>query len=182
MVRRIALALLVCGLTATVASALRDIYPTQRLEQNKEQYNEHEHVRDKCGRFSEHNVVTKCVRCSVRHRSTSCQFLAVASKDVRVRSCSSLDASENISPNIVTGRTESHVCFDFFLEGRWSTLFTSRNDTHPLYTMLDPHANQANYFFPREKTFREPARCSRGGLREHWASDDVMSAHFKYVH
>nr|CAD7586506.1 unnamed protein product [Timema genevievae] len=30
--------------------------------------------------------------------------------------------------------------------------------------MLDPLANRANYFFPREKTFREPARCSREEL------------------
>nr|CAD7459798.1 unnamed protein product [Timema tahoe] len=40
--------------------------------------------------------------------------------------------------------------------------------------MLDPLANRTNYFFPREKTLREPARCSRGGLWEHWASDDVV--------
>nr|CAD7461305.1 unnamed protein product [Timema tahoe] len=69
------------------------ILAPSRLEQNNE------HVRDKCGRFSEQNIVTKCV-CSVRHRSTSCRFLPVASKDARVRSCSSLDASANIYPNI----------------------------------------------------------------------------------
>nr|CAD7440586.1 unnamed protein product [Timema bartmani] len=28
--------------------------------------------------------------------------------------------------------------------------------------MLDPDTNHANYFFPRKKTLREPARCSRG--------------------
>nr|CAD7194581.1 unnamed protein product [Timema douglasi] len=103
MVRRIALALLVCGLTATVASAPSILY----------QNNKHEHVRDKCGRFSEQNIATKCVRCSVRNRSTSCRFLPVASKDVRVRSSSSLDASANI----VTGRTESHAVNRIALSG-----------------------------------------------------------------
>nr|CAD7445696.1 unnamed protein product [Timema bartmani] len=31
--------------------------------------------------------------------------------------------------------------------------------TLTLYTRLDPLANRANYFFPREKTLCEPARC-----------------------
>ncbi|CAG2067627.1 unnamed protein product, partial [Timema podura] len=56
----------------------------------------------------------------------------------------------------------------------WFTPSSSRNHTDSLYAMLDPLANHANYFFPREKTFREPARCSRGGLWEHWASDDCL--------
>nr|CAD7443967.1 unnamed protein product [Timema bartmani] len=43
------------------------------------------------------------------------------------------------------------------------TLSISRNHTDPLYTMLDSLANHANYFFPREKTLCEPARCSREG-------------------
>nr|CAD7452829.1 unnamed protein product [Timema tahoe] len=52
------------------------------------------------------------------HRSTSFRFFPVASKDIRVRSCSSLDTSANIYVNIspnIHGQTaaESHVCFDF---------------------------------------------------------------------
>nr|CAD7461029.1 unnamed protein product [Timema tahoe] len=50
----------------------------------------------------------------------------------------------------------------------------SRNHTDSLYAMLDPLTNHANYFFPREENLREPARCSRGGLWEHWASDDCL--------
>nr|CAD7447547.1 unnamed protein product [Timema bartmani] len=50
----------------------------------------------------------------------------------------------------------------------------SRNHTDSLYAMLDPLTNHANYFFPREETLHEPARCSRGGLWEHWASDDCL--------
>ncbi|CAG2054162.1 unnamed protein product, partial [Timema podura] len=89
-----------------------------RLEQN----NKHEHVRDKCGWFFEQNIVTKCVRCSVRHRSTSCRFLLIASKDIRVRSCSSLDTSANIyvniSPNIqsLAGQQQSHTCVLIFVK------------------------------------------------------------------
>ncbi|CAG2053561.1 unnamed protein product [Timema podura] len=55
------------------------------------------------------------------------------------------------------------------------TLSNSRNNTDPLYTLLDLLANHANYL-SREKTLLEPSRYSRGGLWEHWASDNVISA------
>nr|CAD7592701.1 unnamed protein product [Timema genevievae] len=76
-----------------------------------------------------------------------------------IRHHDELAASRACSSHSHTPRTVLPV-----REGRLSTLFTSRNYTISLYTMLDPLANHVNYFFPREKTLREPARCSRGGM------------------
>nr|CAD7427814.1 unnamed protein product [Timema monikensis] len=54
-----------------------------------------------------------------------------------------------------------------------SLLLFKRGGGHPLnfprqycltYTMLHPHVNHPNYFFPQEKSLRDPARCARGAL------------------
>ncbi|CAG2056788.1 unnamed protein product, partial [Timema podura] len=66
--------------------------------------------------------------------------------------------------HILSYGSAPHLCSSHLVilvhDGRWYTLFTSRNHTDPLYTMLDPYANRANYFFPRDKTLREPARST----------------------
>nr|CAD7425390.1 unnamed protein product [Timema monikensis] len=38
------------------------------------------------------------------------------------------------------------------------------------HTMLHPHVNHPNYFFPWETTLRDPAKCARVGL---WETLDV---------